>query len=123
MSTKLFSTYGDVSTIDTSIFQHTETVAMPITHKLEVVDTASSAKIPVFRIMEPNGKIIDESLVPKIEKEELLKMYQTMVRLQALDDVFYNAQRQGRISFYMQSSGEEAIHLGTYTYLYINTFL
>ena len=31
-----------------------------------------------------------------------------MVRLQALDDVFYHAQRQGRMSFYMQAAGEEA---------------
>lgn len=40
-------------------------------------------------------------------------MYQMMVRIQNLDDIFYNAQRQGRISFYMQANGEEAIHIGS----------
>ncbi|CAN0004974.1 unnamed protein product [Heterosigma akashiwo] len=31
-----------------------------------------------------------------------------MVRLQMMDNVFYDAQRQGRISFYMTHTGEEA---------------
>jgi 2-oxoisovalerate dehydrogenase E1 component alpha subunit len=39
-------------------------------------------------------------------------MYKLMIRIQAVDDVFYNAQRQGRISFYMQNNGEEATHIG-----------
>jgi TPP-dependent pyruvate/acetoin dehydrogenase alpha subunit len=38
-------------------------------------------------------------------------MYVCMNRLQSLDDVLYNAQRQGRISFYMQNSGEEGIQV------------
>lgn len=33
-------------------------------------------------------------------------MYGTMARLQAMDQIFYNAQRQGRVSFYMTSTGE-----------------
>lgn len=32
---------------------------------------------------------------------------------QAMDTIFYNAQRQGRISFYMTSTGEEATHVGS----------
>ena len=30
-----------------------------------------------------------------------------------MDPILYEAQRQGRISFYMTSFGEEAIHMGT----------
>ena len=30
-----------------------------------------------------------------------------------MDSIFYDAQRQGRISFYMTSYGEEAIHIGS----------
>jgi len=40
-------------------------------------------------------------------------MYTSMVKLQTMDQIFYDAQRQGRISFYMQSAGEEAIHIGS----------
>lgn len=35
-----------------------------------------------------------------------------MVRLQQMDTILQNAQRQGRISFYMTCRGEEAIHFG-----------
>mmetsp|Transcript_25757 Transcript_25757/g.55934 ORF Transcript_25757/g.55934 Transcript_25757/m.55934 type:complete len:337 (-) Transcript_25757:46-1056(-) len=35
-----------------------------------------------------------------------------MVQLQVMDHVLYEAQRQGRISFYMQTNGEEGINIG-----------
>lgn len=35
-----------------------------------------------------------------------------MVQLETMDFTLYNAQRQGRISFYMTNLGEEAIHFG-----------
>ena len=35
-----------------------------------------------------------------------------MILLQTMDNVLYEAQRQGRLSFYMASSGEEATHFG-----------
>jgi 2-oxoisovalerate dehydrogenase E1 component alpha subunit len=40
-------------------------------------------------------------------------MYTAMTRLSVMDTVFYDAQRQGRISFYMTNWGEEGTHLGT----------
>jgi 2-oxoisovalerate dehydrogenase E1 component alpha subunit len=42
-----------------------------------------------------------------------VKMYRTMVNLQTVDTIFYEAQRQGRFSFYMTSSGEEATAIGS----------
>lgn len=40
-------------------------------------------------------------------------MYSDMVTLQIMDNIFYEAQRQGRISFYMTSAGEEAINIAS----------
>ena len=40
-------------------------------------------------------------------------MYGCMVTLQAMDAVFYEAQRQGRFSFYMTATGEEAVRTRT----------
>lgn len=40
-------------------------------------------------------------------------MYSGMVTLQTMDTVLYEAQRQGRISFYVTSNGEEAINLAS----------
>lgn len=40
-------------------------------------------------------------------------MYTDMVTLQTMDAVFYEAQRQGRISFYATTIGEEAINIAS----------
>lgn len=72
-------------------------------------------KWPVYRVMDTDGRIRDGAVDPKLDRDLMLKMYRTVVRLQAMDVIFYNAQRQGRISFYMTSMGEvsgvrECIH-------------
>lgn len=48
-----------------------------------------------------------------MSKELAVKMYGNMVTLQMMDVVFYEAQRQGRISFYMNTTGEEAINIAS----------
>lgn len=48
-----------------------------------------------------------------MNKEDAVKMYSTMVTLQTMDTIFYEAQRQGRISFYLTSIGEEAINISS----------
>lgn len=40
-------------------------------------------------------------------------MYKNMVTLQVMDTLLYEAQRQGRISFYLTSNGEEAINISS----------
>ena len=49
---------------------------------------------------------------PNLPKEELLRLYRTMVTTRLLDDRGLALQRQGRIGFYLQSTGQEASHLG-----------
>lgn len=50
---------------------------------------------------------------PDIQSNDsLLRAYTQMVRLREMDKILQNAQRQGRISFYMTCHGEEAIHIG-----------
>ena len=43
----------------------------------------------------------------------MLRAHRQIVRLREMDTIFQNAQRQGRISFYMTCRGEEAIHFGS----------
>ena len=40
-------------------------------------------------------------------------IYRGMVTLQTMDTIFYEAQRQGRISFYLTTIGEEAINIAS----------
>jgi hypothetical protein len=44
---------------------------------------------------------------------KLIYRYRTMTLIPILDNVLYQSQRQGRISFYMQSAGEEAAIIGS----------
>lgn len=48
-----------------------------------------------------------------MSKEVAVKMYGDMVTLQIMDTILYEAQRQGRISFYVTSVGEEAVSIAS----------
>ena len=87
---------------------------MPVTTKLSLDKSHNpDTKWPVYRVLDTQGVPIKGAVVPKITEEESQEMYTTMVKSQTLDDIFYNAQRQGRISFYMQHAGEEALAIGS----------
>lgn len=49
---------------------------------------------------------------PEIETGELLKALQLMMLTRAYDEQMWRVQRQGKISFYIPSTGEEAISIG-----------
>lgn len=74
--------------------------------------------IPTFRLMDGFGTPVNaaaESLIASSlpSSEEALKVYKFMALLPQLDQVLYSAQRQGRVSFWMTSYGEEAAVVGT----------
>lgn len=49
----------------------------------------------------------------KIDKDSCIRLYHVMILLNKLDTVMYEAQRQGRISFYLTSHGESAAQVGS----------
>ncbi|KAK5113387.1 hypothetical protein LTR62_003487 [Meristemomyces frigidus] len=70
--------------------------------------------MPTYRILDQEGRIIDQSQAPPdISTDLLLKMYKDMVTVSIMDIIMFDAQRQGRISFYMVSAGEEGIAVGS----------
>ena len=64
--------------------------------------------IPMLQILSAEGSVIDGAVEPTLTKEESLKIYDTMEYIRVLDERMVGAQRQGRISFYLASTGEEA---------------
>ncbi|KYR01060.1 3-methyl-2-oxobutanoate dehydrogenase [Tieghemostelium lacteum] len=76
--------------------------------------------IPVYSIMNQDGIVSQPDQDPNFSKEVVTKMYTTMVLLNTMDSILYDVQRQGRISFYMTSFGEEAIHIGSAAALDMN---
>lgn len=49
---------------------------------------------------------------PRLPAETLLKMLRAMALTRAFDERMFRAQRQGKTSFYMKSTGEEAVSVG-----------
>ena len=67
---------------------------------------------PTFRVMDLEGNVVS----PKYDindKDLLLKIFETMVRLEEMDQFLLMTQRQGKISFYMPSFGESACVIGS----------
>ncbi|EME50117.1 hypothetical protein DOTSEDRAFT_68850 [Dothistroma septosporum NZE10] len=70
--------------------------------------------MPTYRILDQEGQVVDkEAAAPDISDEEALKLYKDMVTISIMDIIMFDAQRQGRVSFYMVSAGEEGIAVGS----------
>ena len=64
-------------------------------------------KFDCFRVMDLDGNIINKPY-ENIPKEKALKIFNTMVKIHESDIRLNMAQREGKISFYMTCTGEEA---------------
>jgi len=68
--------------------------------------------LPTYRCVNQDGDIVDDAYKP--EPDSLaLKMYQDMLAVSIMDVIMFDAQRQGRLSFYMTSQGEEGTCVGS----------
>ncbi|EPB92623.1 2-oxoisovalerate dehydrogenase E1 component, alpha subunit [Mucor circinelloides 1006PhL] len=65
--------------------------------------------LQAYRVMDHTGTVLNADHDPNLPKEEVLKCYKDMLLLHTMDGILYDAQRQGRISFYMTHYGEEAM--------------
>jgi len=63
----------------------------------------------MIQVLKPDGSLVDKALEPKISEVDLKKLYYTMVLTHLLDERCLNLQRQGKIGFYVTSTGQEAI--------------
>ncbi|KAG1401530.1 hypothetical protein G6F60_006324 [Rhizopus arrhizus] len=65
--------------------------------------------LKAYRVMDHTGTVLNPEHDPNLSKEEVTKCYKSMLLLHTMDGILYDAQRQGRISFYMTHYGEEAM--------------
>lgn len=66
----------------------------------------------VLRVLRDDGTL-DPATDPGLRPEELIRLYEAMVRTRILDERLVTLQRQGRIGFHIGSLGEEATILGS----------
>ena len=62
----------------------------------------------LVRVLDDDGKAVGP-WNPRLDPETLRRMLRDMMLVRVYDDRMYRAQRQGKTSFYMKSTGEEAI--------------
>jgi 2-oxoisovalerate dehydrogenase E1 component alpha subunit len=84
------------------------------TTAMKFQNPAEETAMPTYRYMDADGNVVDTSreLTP-ISDEEVTAWYKNMLTVSILDLIMFDAQRQGRISFYMVSAGEEGIAVGS----------
>jgi 2-oxoisovalerate dehydrogenase E1 component alpha subunit len=73
-------------------------------HPREISDLAFS----LIRVLNKNGKAVGP-WDPKLDPDTLRRGLKAMLVTRAFDDRMFRAQRQGKTSFYMKSTGEEAV--------------
>uniref|UniRef100_A0A8H7XT09 2-oxoisovalerate dehydrogenase subunit alpha n=2 Tax=Psilocybe cubensis TaxID=181762 RepID=A0A8H7XT09_PSICU len=91
------------------------TTQSPIITKLDFFNSVGGKDnpIPTYRLIDGVGKPLQGAQLPDIDKDYARKLYEHMQLLPTLDNVLYNVQRQGKISFYMTAYGEEATIIGS----------
>ena len=62
----------------------------------------------LVRVLDDNGRAVGP-WDPKLAPEMLRRMLRSMALTRAFDERMFRAQRQGKTSFYMKSTGEEAV--------------
>ncbi|KAF1956902.1 2-oxoisovalerate dehydrogenase subunit alpha mitochondrial precursor [Byssothecium circinans] len=83
------------------------------TNTLEFLRPSTKKAISTYRVVDQYGEVIDKEVGVDTEDGEALELYKNMVCLSIMDLLMFEAQRQGRLSFYMVSAGEEGISIGS----------
>ncbi|KAF2874306.1 thiamine diphosphate-binding protein [Massariosphaeria phaeospora] len=83
------------------------------TDSLEFLRPGANKAIPTYRVLNQYGEVLDKEIGVDTSDEEALALYRNMVCLSIMDLLMFEAQRQGRLSFYMVSAGEEGISIGS----------
>lgn len=82
-----------------------------LTNKLEIIEPNDKAPVAEFRVLNEEGYLVGD-LDPELDNDKILQLYKGMLQLNTMDQVMFDSQRQGRITFYMTSIGEEATQFG-----------
>ncbi|MEA2696880.1 MAG: pyruvate dehydrogenase component alpha subunit [Myxococcales bacterium] len=69
-------------------------------------------KLELIRVMDNDGRVVHPEREPKIPGDDLRTLFRTILLVRLLDERMLRLQRQGRLGFYLASTGEEATHIG-----------
>ena len=67
-----------------------------------------------FSLMDESGELRPGASAPALSDADALRVYRAMLQVRLVDERFIKLQRQGRLGFYMTSTGEEATHMAVH---------
>lgn len=94
------------------VSKKTDSAGTKETHKLTFI-SPENLVIPTLKILKDNGSEYADAEKINLDKETALHCYKTMQYIRILDERMVAAQRQGRLSFYIVCTGEEASVVGS----------
>jgi len=71
-------------------------------------------KFEMVQVLNEEGKIVNESMDPKMSDEELVELMTRMVYTRILDQRSISLNRQGRLGFYAPTAGQEASQIASH---------
>lgn len=83
-----------------------------LTQKVEVIEKGF-VDIPMLQLLQADGTPHANASLPEMSREKAEKVLHCMQFIRVLDERMIAAQRQGRISFYLACTGEEAAAAGS----------
>lgn len=98
---------------DSKYVQFPGAVKSAFTSTLQFEQPSAHDAMPTYRAVDQNGAVVDPSFEPDLSGEEVVQLYRHMLLVSIMDIIMFDSQRQGRISFYMVSAGEEAVCVGS----------
>lgn len=79
-----------------------------------LVKAKENPEDPIFSILDDQGEILPGTRPPALPEGDALRLYREMLRVRLVDERMLRLQRQGRLGFYMTSTGEEATHFAAH---------
>ncbi|CAN4095189.1 unnamed protein product [Withania somnifera] len=86
---------------------------IPFTCQMKFIPESSETRLACYRVLDNSGSPIPGSVFEQVRKDLAVKMYNKMVTLQIMDNIFDEAKKQGRLTFYLTTVGEEAINIAS----------
>lgn len=73
----------------------------------------TEAKFEMVQILDADGNVTNEDLLPDLSDEQLVELMRRMVWTRILDQRSISLNRQGRLGFYAPTAGQEASQLAS----------
>ncbi|NQE00546.1 thiamine pyrophosphate-dependent enzyme, partial [Staphylococcus xylosus] len=77
----------------------------------EKVLNDTESKFEMIQILNEDGNVVNEDLLPELSDEQLVELMERMVWTRILDQRSISLNRQGRLGFYAPTAGQEASQL------------